>query len=236
MRIISAKDYADMSRKAAALIAAQVVLRPNSVLGLATGSTPVGAYERLVELYKAGDLSFSGVTTINLDEYVGLAPDNGQSYRYFMDNQLFNHIDVDKANTHVPNGTAPDLDGECERYEALIGRVGIDLQILGLGLNGHIGFNEPRDEFEKLTRVVDLDETTIEANARFFADPAEVPRKAITMGIKTIMSAKKLVLMASGAAKRDILLKSIRGPITPRIPASVLQLHPDLTVISDIIS
>lgn len=232
MRIIEAKDYADLSRKAANIIMAQVTLKPNSVLGLATGSTPIGTYKELIDMYNKGDLDFSEVRSINLDEYEGLDEKNDQSYRYFMNTNLFDHVNIDKKNTNVPSGVAKDLEAECKRYDKLIEDMGgVDVQILGIGHDGHIGFNEPGDAFDKTTHTVTLDERTIKANARFFAKEEDVPRKAITMGIKSIMQAKKILLIANGPDKKDIIEKAIYGPITPNVPASVLQLHPDLTVI-----
>ena len=232
MKVIEAKNYADLSRKAANIISAQVILKPDAVLGLATGSTPVGTYKQLIEWYNKGDIDFSLTKTINLDEYVGLTPDNEQSYRYFMNHNLFDHINIDKKNTNVPNGTAPDMEAECLRYDALIKSLGgIDLQLLGIGHNGHIGFNEPGQAFEKTTHIVTLGESTIEANARFFGSKDEVPKQAITMGIKSIMQAKKLLLIANGKDKEDIVNKALYGAVTPAIPASILQIHPDLTVI-----
>ena len=232
MRMIKAKDYADLSRKAANILAAQVNLKPNCVLGLATGSTPIGTYKCLVEDYNNGNLDFSEVKSANLDEYCGLDESNDQSYRYFMNDNLFNHVNIDKANTNVPNGKAEDLEAECARYDALIEELGgVDIQLLGIGHNGHIGFNEPCDEFVKGTHLVDLGERTIQANARFFASIDEVPRQAVTMGIKTIMSAKKVLLIANGQDKKEIVEKAFFGPVTPNVPASILQLHPDVTVI-----
>ena len=232
MRMIKAKDYADLSRKAANILAAQVNLKPNCVLGLATGSTPIGTYKCLVEDYNNGNLDFSEVKSANLDEYCGLDETNDQSYRYFMNDNLFNHVNIDKANTNVPNGKAEDLEAECARYDALIEELGgVDIQLLGIGHNGHIGFNEPCDEFVKGTHLVDLGERTIQANARFFASIDEVPRQAVTMGIKTIMSAKKVLLIANGQDKKEIVEKAFYGPVTPNVPASILQLHPDVTVI-----
>ena len=232
MRMIKAKDYADLSRKAANILAAQVNLKPNCVLGLATGSTPIGTYKCLVEDYNNGNLDFSEVKSANLDEYCGLDESNDQSYRYFMNDNLFNHVNIDKANTNVPNGKAEDLEAECARYDALIEELGgVDIQLLGIGHNGHIGFNEPCDEFVKGTHLVDLGERTIQANARFFASIDEVPRQAVTMGIKTIMSAKKVLLIANGQDKKEIVEKAFYGPVTPNVPASILQLHPDVTVI-----
>lgn len=232
MRRIEASSYEDLSRKAANIISAQVILQPHSVLGLATGSTPIGAYKQLIEWYKKGDVDFSGVTGVNLDEYCGLSGSSDQSYRYFMNTNFFNHINIDKIKTHVPNGQAPDFEEECRRYDALISELGgVDLQLLGIGHNGHIGFNEPGKVFEKNTHVVDLGESTIQANARFFKSIEEVPRKAITMGIKSIMQAKRILLLANGADKRDILEKALCGPVTPDVPASILQLHSNLTVV-----
>lgn len=231
MKIIEANDYKELSRKVANIISAQVILKPNSVLGLATGSTPIGTYKQLIEWYEKGDIDFSKVTSVNLDEYCGLATSNDQSYRYFMNHNLFNHINIDIKNTNVPNGLVADAEAECKRYDQLIEDLGgIDLQILGIGNNGHIGFNEPDIAFEKGTHVVELDETTIKANARFFESIDDVPKKAITMGIKSIMHAKKIILVASGTGKKDIINKAIYGPVTPEVPASILQLHPDLTV------
>ena len=232
MKIIHAKDYKDMSRKAANIISAQVILSPSCVLGLATGSTPVGAYQQLVEWYRKGDIDFSNVTSVNLDEYCGITGENPQSYRYFMNTNLFDHVNINKEKTHVPNGMAEDFDAECRRYDELIASVGgINLQLLGIGHNGHIGFNEPGRAFEKTTHRVKLGESTIRANARFFASMDEVPKEAVTMGIKSIMQAKKILLIASGEDKREIMEKVLFGPVTPDVPASILQLHPDLTVV-----
>ena len=234
MRIIEAKDYADMSRKAAGIIAAQDVMKPECVLGLATGSTPIGAYDRLVEMYEAGDLDFSGVSTANLDEYKGLDRENDQSYYYFMHKHLFDRVNIDAARTNVPDGMEPDSDKECRRYEDLIASLGgLDLQLLGLGHNGHIGFNEPAEVFDKETHCVDLTESTIEANKRFFASADDVPRQAYTMGIGTIMRAKKILVVASGEDKAEIVAKAFFGDVTPSVPASILQMHPDVTVVAD---
>lgn len=232
MKIINAKDYKDMSRKAANIISAQVILHPACVLGLATGSTPVGAYDQLVEWYNKGDLDFSAVTTVNLDEYCGLDGASDQSYRYFMNTHLFDRVNINKERTFVPNGLAEDFDAECGRYDALIASLGgIDLQLLGIGHNGHIGFNEPGRAFEKTTHRVKLGESTIKANARFFDSIDDVPKEAITMGIKSIMQAKKILLVAGGEDKKAIMEKALFGPVTPDVPASILQLHPDLTVV-----
>ena len=234
MRIYAAKDYKDMSRKAANLISAQVILKPEAVLGLATGSTPVGAYEQLRAWYEQGDLDFSAVHSVNLDEYKGLSGEHDQSYRYFMNHNLFDHVNIDKENTNVPNGLARDPEAECARYDGLIRELGgIDLQLLGIGGNGRIGFNEPGEVFEKGTHVVTLTEETRRSNARFFSSIDEVPTHALTMGIGGIMSAKKVLLLASGEAKAQALYDSCLGPVTPAVQASVLQLHGDAVIIAD---
>ena len=204
------------------------------MLGLATGSTPIGTYDQLVEWYEKGDLDFSEVTSVNLDEYKGLSGENDQSYRYFMNKHLFDRVNIDKSRTFVPNGLEEDSQKACEEYNEIIHRLGgIDLQLLGLGHNGHIGFNEPGDAFEKETHCVNLTERTIEANKRFFEKESDVPRQAYTMGIKTIMQAKKVLVIVSGEDKADIVYKAFAGPITPEVPASVLQLHNDVTLVGD---
>lgn len=234
MRIYRAKDYKDMSRKAANIISAQVIMKPNCVLGLATGSTPVGTYQQLIEWYNKGDLDFSEVTSINLDEYKGLSPENDQSYRYFMNTNFFDHINIRKDFTFVPDGLEPDAEKACRTYNRIIRDCGgIDLQLLGLGNNGHIGFNEPGAAFEKETHCVDLTASTIEANKRFFANADEVPRQAYTMGIKSIMQARKILLIASGEGKAAILKEALFGPVTPMVPASILQMHNDVTIVAD---
>lgn len=234
MRIYCEKDYNAMSRRAAAVIAAQVVSKPDCVLGLATGSTPIGAYKQLIEWNKQGDLSFAEVHSVNLDEYYGLAPDHDQSYRYFMQTNLFDHVDIAVENTNVPSGLAGDPAAECARYEQVVADLGYaDLQLLGLGRNGHIGFNEPCADFPAATHLVDLTQSTIEANARFFASADDVPKQALTMGIGTIMKARKILVVASGADKADAVWKAFSGPITPEVPASILQLHPDVTLVGD---
>ena len=234
MRIYREKDYDTMSRRAASIIAAHVLLQPDCVLGLATGSTPIGTYKKLVEWVKLGALSFKDVKSVNLDEYVGLGPDHPQSYRYFMQENLFDHIDIDPKNTNVPDGLAKDPAAEGARYEQVIASLGgIKLQLLGIGHTGHIGFNEPQPTFEGPTHLVKLAERTIEANARFFESADEVPKEALTMGIGTIMNAKSILLVASGKDKAEIMQKVIEGPITPDVPASVLQLHPDVTIVAD---
>lgn len=234
MKIYKAKDYKDMSRKAANIISAQVIMKPNCVLGLATGSTPIGTYAQLVEWYNKGDLDFSEVTTVNLDEYKGLPRTNDQSYYYFMHQHLFDRVNIDPERTNVPNGMEPDAEKECGRYEELIRSLGgVDLQLLGLGHNGHIGFNEPGEAFEKETHCVDLTESTIEANKRFFASADDVPKQAYTMGIKTIMQAKKILIVVNGENKADIVERAFFGPVTPEVPASILQLHNGVTLVGD---
>ncbi len=210
-------------------------MKPDCVLGLATGSTPVGAYEQLIKWYDKGDLSFAQVRSVNLDEYVGLSPEHPQSYRYFMQNHLFNHVDIDPANTHVPDGLAADPKQACADYDQLVHDLGgVDLQLLGMGHNGHIGFNEPEVKFELGTHVVELAPHTLQANARFFEDDiAKVPTHAFTMGIKNIMHARKIVIAVSGAEKAEILRTAFRGPVMPEVPASILQMHPDVTLVGD---
>jgi glucosamine-6-phosphate deaminase len=233
VRIYGGKDYRDMSRKAANIISAQVILKPTCVLGLATGATPLGVYSQLIEWYRKGDVDFSETVTINLDEYVGLAPDDPRSYRYFMNENFFRHINVRQENTNVPDGMAPEAD-ECARYEKVIrDSGGIDMQMLGIGHNGHIGFNEPGGAFEKDTHCVSLQESTIDANRRFFEKCGDVPRKAYTMGIRSIMQARRIVVIASGADKAAIVKEAFHGPITPQVPASVLQLHNNVTLVGD---
>lgn len=223
-----------MSRRAANIISAQVIYKPDCVLGLATGSTPVGTYRQLIEWYNKGDLSFAEVHSVNLDEYCGLAPTHEQSYRYFMQNNLFDHIDIKPENTNVPNGLAEDYQAECCRYNQVIQSLGgIDLQLLGMGHNGHIGFNEPGYAFELGTHLVDLAESTIRANARFFNSADEVPRQALTMGMKNIMLARHILVVVSGEDKAEIVYKAFCGPVTPEVPASILQLHPSVTLVGD---
>ncbi len=234
MRIYCGEDYKEMSRKAANIISAQIILKPDCVLGLATGSTPIGIYEQLVDWYNKGDLDFSHVTSVNLDEYKGLSGENEQSYRYFMNKNFFDKINIDKSKTFVPNGLEKDSRKACDEYNKIIYSTGgIDLQLLGLGHNGHIGFNEPGEAFEKETHCVNLTESTIEANKRFFEKEEDVPRQAYTMGIKTIMQAKKILVVVSGENKADIVAKAFAGPVTPEVPASVLQLHNDVTIVGD---
>lgn len=234
MKIIYTKDYQDMSKKAAMHLMSEVVKNPKAVLGLATGSTPIGTYENLIKLYKEGFLSFADIKTVNLDEYKGLEKDNSQSYYYFMNHNLFKDIDIKPENTNIPDGTKKNADEECKRYEELIQKLGgVDIQLLGLGHNGHIGFNEPDDIFALETHCVSLTQSTIDANARFFSSKEEVPTQAYTMGIGTIMKAKKILIIVSGKDKADIVKEAFFGSVTPKVPASILQMHPDVTLIAD---
>ena len=234
MKIYQEKDYDALSRRAANLISAEVIRKPDCVLGLATGSTPVGTYRQLSAWNQKGDFSFKDVRTVNLDEYLGLPPTHDQSYRYFMQENLFDKIDIPFEHTHVPDGMAADPEQECRRYDELVRSLGYaDLQLLGLGRNGHIGFNEPGDCFRKETHVVELTQNTIEANARFFENEAAVPKKAITMGIGCIMAARRVLLVASGANKAEAVYRTVCGPITPQCPASILQLHNDVVIVGD---
>ena len=234
MKIYQEKDYDALSRRAANLISAEVIRKPDCVLGLATGSTPVGTYRQLAAWNQKGDFSFKDVRTVNLDEYLGLPPTHDQSYPYFMQENLFDKIDIPFEHTHVPDGMAADPEQECRRYDELVRSLGYaDLQLLGLGRNGHIGFNEPGDCFRKETHVVELTQNTIEANARFFENEAAVPKKAITMGIGCIMAARRVLLVASGANKAEAVYRTVCGPITPQCPASILQLHNDVVIVGD---
>lgn len=233
MRIISAKDYQQMSRHSANVVSAQVILKPDSVIGLATGSTPMGMYTQLIKWYQKGDLDFSNVVTFNLDEYVGLGKEDEHSYYNFMLKNFFDHINIKKENVHIPSGIADDIDLECSEYERKIKSYGIDFQVLGIGHNGHIGFNEPYTHFGRDTRKVELAELTILANSRFFENPNDVPTHAISMGMRTIMQAKKILLLASGKHKASVLKQALYGKIDPIVPASILQLHTDITVVAD---
>ena len=234
MKIIRAKDYKDMSRKAANIISAQVIMKPNCVLGLATGGTPVGAYAQLVDWYNKGDLDFSEVTTVNLDEYRGLPKEHPESYWSFMHKNLFDKVNIRPEAIHLPDGTNPDAADACKKYNEIIHSVGgIDLQLLGLGPNGHIGFNEPCDEFPVRTHVVELTESTINANSRLFESIDQVPREAYTMGIGTIMKARAILVVASGVDKAQIVRDAFFGPVTPEVPGSILQFHHDVTLICD---
>ncbi|CAH2214647.1 glucosamine-6-phosphate deaminase [Tepidibacter aestuarii] len=234
MRIICVDNYDDMSKKAANIVASQIILKPNSVLGLATGSTPIGMYKQLTKAYEDGHIDFEKITTFNLDEYFNLDKKNEQSYYHYMKKKLFEKVNINMENINIPNGMADNIDEECLEYEKKIrNKGGVDIQVLGIGRNGHIGFNEPDIKFEALTHMVKLDEQTIEDNSRFFDSIEEVPTKAISMGIKTIMRAKKIVLLASGKEKAECIYEAIYGNITPSIPASVLQLHPDVIFVID---
>ncbi len=234
MRIILAKDYEEMSQKAAHIIAGQIIMKPDSVLGLATGSTPLGTYDSLVTMHREGLLSFREATSFNLDEYVGLDGTSEQSYSYFMRKNFFEKVDISMDNVFIPSGIARDVAEECDSYEEKIRRRGgIDLQLLGIGRNGHIGFNEPDVKFEALTHLVQLDQETIHDNARFFQDIRQVPREAISMGIRTILHSRRILLLASGKEKADTVRNMIHGEIKPSLPASILQLHPDCVVILD---
>ena len=232
MRIIRTKDYDAMSAAAARLIAAQITLKPDCVLGLATGSSPVGTYRNLIAWNRAGELDFSRVRSVNLDEYAGLKPDHDQSYAYFMRQNLFDHVNIDLKNTNVPSGVSGD--GECQRYDKLIADLGgIDLQLLGLGVNGHIGFNEPDDHFSLGTHKVTLTDSTRQANKRLFASLDEVPTHAYTMGVRDILQARRVVMVASGANKAQAVKAAFFGPVTPQVPASILQYHPDFILVAD---
>lgn len=223
-----------MSRQAANIVSAQVILKPDSVLGLATGSSPLGLYRQLIEWYNKGDIDFSRVKTVNLDEYVGLGLSSDQSYIYFMRHNFFDHINILQENTNIPCGTNPDTKAECERYDNVIRSLGgIDLQLLGLGPNGHIAFNEPSSCFEKGTHVVNLTDATVQANKRFFAREEDVPRQALTMGIYDIMQAERIVMVVSGRSKASIVREAFFGPVTPACPASILQLHKNFTLVAD---
>lgn len=234
MRIINCHTYEAMSRKAADILAAQIQLKPNCVLGLATGTTPIGAYQGLIKKNESGSLDFSEVRTYNLDEYRGLTHEDPQSYHYFMNDQLFNHVNIDPANVHVPDGANTDADAACADYDRMVAEAGYcDLQLLGIGRNGHIGFNEPADEFSKGTHCVDLTESTIEANSRLFEKEEDVPRQAYTMGTQTIMNARCILVVANGENKAQAVRDMCFGPIVPTCPASILQLHPNVFVVCD---
>jgi len=234
IRYYLAESDKEMSRKAANIVSAQIIMKPDACLGLATGSTPIGLYAQLVEWYNKGDLDFSEIRTVNLDEYVGLSADHDQSYAYFMRKHLFSLVNIRPENINIPNGMEPDADKECARYNRVIeSSGGIDLQLLGIGKNGHIGFNEPGAAFEKETHKVRLTESTIRANARFFASAEDVPQYAYSMGIKSIMQARHILLVATGEGKAQAIRDSFFGPVTPAVPASILQLHNHVTVVLD---
>ena len=235
MRLIVVKDLEDLGHKAANILAAQVLLKPDCVLGLATGSSPIGIYKDLIQQYQDGILDFSRVKTINLDEYSGLPKDHSHSYAYFMRTNLFDHINIDQNNCYIPNGMEPDAEKECARYDKVIAEVGgADLQLLGLGSNGHIGFNEPCDQFVKGTNKVSLTQSTIEANSRFFERKEDVPTHAYTMGIGSIMTARRVLLVTYGKKKAKAVRDCFFGPIKPQSPGSILQMHPDFTLIADV--
>lgn len=224
IKLICRKTEQEASKAAAQVMADVVKNNPTGVVGLATGSSPINMYKELIRMVEAGELSFKNMRSVNLDEYVGLSADHDQSYAYFMSHNLFDHIDIDKANTNLPNGLAADPAAECKRYDAVIASMGgVDIQLLGIGNNGHIGFNEPDEFFPKTTTLVELTDSTIDANSRFFASRDLVPTKAISMGIGQIMAAKKILLVAFGTGKAEILEKAFFGPVTPRVPASILQ-------------
>jgi len=234
MEVIVKDSYEEMSKLAARMIADLIRRKPRCVLGLATGSTPVGTYRELIRLHREEDLDFSAVETFNLDEYVGLPPDHEQSYYFFMNEEFFRHINIHLQNTHILNGLAEDLTEECRTYEEMIREAGgIDIQLLGIGANGHIAFNEPGSSLGSRTRIKTLDERTIHDNARFFESPDQVPRYALTMGIGTIMDARRLLLLASSKAKTEAVVKTVEGPITAMVPATIVQLHPKATIIAD---
>lgn len=234
MKIITTANYDELSKKAANIIAAQILIKPECVLGLATGSSPIGTYERLIKYYNDGDLDFSTISSVNLDEYRGLGPNDDQSYNYFMNEHLFSKVNINKEKTFLPNGLEADADKACSDYNNIIDHIGgIDLQLLGLGHNGHIGFNEPDESFPISVHCVDLTPSTIEANTRFFANEDLVPKQAYTMGVGNILNAKKILVVVSGKDKAAILNTVINGPVTPLVPASILQLHKDVTFVVD---
>ncbi|WP_122639217.1 glucosamine-6-phosphate deaminase [Romboutsia sp. Marseille-P6047] len=234
MRIIVCENYESLSKKAAQIVGSQIILKPNSILGLATGSTPVGMYKNLIKMYEEGLIDFAKVKTFNLDEYYKLPVDNIQSYHYFMDENFFNHVNIPRENIHIPDGLASDIENECISYDESINNSGgIDIQVLGIGNNAHIGFNEPTINFNKGTHVVTLDESTREANARFFNSLDEVPTKAVTMGIGSIFKSKKILLLASGKNKAKAIYDTVHGQVTPQVPSSILLLHHDVIMILD---
>lgn len=233
MKVIITENYAEMSKKAAEVVIALLKEKPTCVLGLATGSTPIGLYENLVKAYENGEVSFKNVTSANLDEYVGLSKDHDQSYAYFMRHNLFDHVDIKSENLNIPDGAKEDLDKECARYSAFLQTHPQDLQVLGIGSNGHIGFNEPGTPFDSKTHVVNLTQSTIKDNSRLFSSVEEVPVKAVTMGIAEIMKSKKILIMASGSNKADAVYRTVNGDVTESCPASILKNHPDCILIVD---
>ena len=233
MKVIVVENYQQIGQQGAQIIAGVIKNNPNAVLGLATGTSPIGIYQNLVEMCQKGEISFANVKTVNLDEYVGLDGTHSQSYRYFMNDNLFNHVDIDKANTFVPNGVAENLQEECTRYTTLVNNLVQDIQLLGIGSNGHIAFNEPGTPFDSTTHVVNLTENTIKDNSRLFEDISQVPTKALTMGIANIMNAKRILIVANGKNKAQAVYDMVKGQVNTTCPASVLQNHPDVTVIVD---
>lgn len=234
MKFIKVKDYTEMSEKACEILVDRMQNNKNPLIGLATGSTPEGLYQLLIDKNKQGKIDFSNTKTFNLDEYVGLADEDPSSYHYFMNDKLFNHIEIPNENIFLPSGAAPDIEQECEVYEAAIKQAGpIDIQLLGIGGNGHIGFNEPGTAFDSRTHIVDLDKSTIESNARFFDSIDDVPTKAITMGIGTILDSKEILMIISGKNKQSAVKQLLSGIVTEDVPASALHNHPNVTVIID---
>lgn len=233
MKVIVTNDYHEMSKVAAEIVSHVVLDNPHAVLGLATGSSPIGLYNNLIEMYEHGTLSFANVSTVNLDEYVGLNKDHPQSYAYFMRNILFDHIDIDLNNTHIPCGSADNLEQQCRQYNELLASLKQDIQVLGIGSNGHIGFNEPGTPFDSVTHIVQLADSTIKDNSRLFNSIDEVPTKAITMGISNIMNARKIIVIANGTNKADAVYKMVQGEISENCPASVLKKHPDVVLVCD---
>ena len=233
MKVIVVENYQQIGQLGAQIIAGVIKNNPNAVLGLATGTSPIGIYQNLVEMCQKGEISFANVKTVNLDEYVGLDGTHPQSYRYFMNDNLFNHVNIDKANTFVPNGVAENLQEECARYTTLVNNLVQDIQLLGIGSNGHIAFNEPGTPFDSTTHVVNLTENTIKDNSRLFEDISQVPTKALTMGIANIMSAKRILIVANGKNKAQAVYDMVKGQVNKTCPASVLQNHPDVIVIVD---
>lgn len=233
MKVIVVENYQQIGVQGARIIAEVIKSKPNCVLGLATGTSPIGIYQNLIEMCNNGEISFVDVKTVNLDEYVGLDGNHNQSYRYFMDANLFNHVDINKSNTFVPNGVADDLPTECQRYTNLVNSLAQDMQLLGIGSNGHIAFNEPGTPFDSTTHVVNLTQNTIKDNSRLFEDISQVPTKALTMGIANIMNAKSILIVANGKNKAQAVFDMVKGAVTPHCPASILQNHPNVTVIVD---
>ena len=233
MKIIVADNYLHMSEIAAGIISKTIIAKPDAVLGLATGTTPIGTYKKLIDYYENGLVSFSNVHTVNLDEYVGLPEKHEQSYHYFMHDMLFDHIDIKKGNIHIPCGLGNDLDKNCKDYDAVLKKYPRDIQLLGIGANGHIGFNEPNTPFKSFTHIVELTERTRHDNARLFGFGDSVPKQAITMGIVGICHAKRILILASGANKADAVYAMVKGDVTPECPASILQLHNDAILVVD---